>query len=197
MRTLRLKNLSEYLISKGHVAEYKALNNMTKQAMEWPWEVWNNLPEKSRDEIKSFLDTISWIPVIGVGGDSAKFILSIYEEDYFGAARSLLMLILNFVIQIKMIGRVMVLQKSSGKALSEFIIALKTNRELQGEVIGFGLNIIDSQIDTISDALRPYTSDMMLNLSKEFEKQKNGFYETSSKMLNQWTLGLQLWMFQG
>jgi hypothetical protein len=193
MSDLHLKNLFNYLISEGHVKEANSISMLRKEAIEWPWETWNNLPEKPKSELMDFLDTFSWLPVIGVGGDSAKFVLYLFSEDYVNAARSLIMIVINFVLQVKMASKIIgyeaaFLEEVSIFSKDQFINWLK--KEMHGEIIGFAINLIDSQLNNIGVALSRCTTSMMVGLSRELNSSKNNVNDLIKKETTNWMLSL-------
>jgi hypothetical protein len=184
-----LNNLYKYLKSEGHLEEANYVAALRKEAFEWPWETWNNLPAKPKEELMDLLDKISYIPIIGVGGDAAKFVLSLYSGDYAGAARSLVMVVISFVLQVKMAGKILTLQKASGSLVKDFFnITLKTNRGVQGEIIGMGVQLVDSQLDSIASMLSGYKTEMMIGLSSGLSALRGGLKATIEKEIGSWLM---------
>jgi len=191
MNKNNLNNLYKYLKSEGHLKEANYILALRKEALEWPWETWNNLPAKPKEELMDLLDKVSYLPFIGIGGDAAKFMLSLYSGDYVSAARSMAMVVLSFVLQVKMVGKALSLQKASGSLVKDFFnITLKTNKELQGELIGYGVQIVDGQIDNIISLLKGYKTEMMVGLAKELSALRGNFRPTVEKEIGSWLMSV-------
>lgn len=169
----KLNKLSKQLNLMGHIKEAKYVNHLCKQAIEWPWDAWNNLPEKPKAEMMDLLNKFSYIPVIGVAGDSAQFVLNLFSKDYAGAAKSFLMIIISFVLQVKMTGKILTLQKASGSVIKDFIqTTLRKNKDVQAELIGLCINLVNDYLDQVISQMSKYISQEMLSLKSELQNIK-------------------------
>jgi hypothetical protein len=79
---------------------------------EWPWEVWNKLPEKVREDFYALLENLSWIPVLGVGALSAKFTLQCFQGDTSGAAKTFVLILINFFFATKFLKKVSLIKET-------------------------------------------------------------------------------------
>ena len=64
----------------------------------WPWDIWNNLSPAIRESVYDDLNSFGMIPILGMGSNSAEFLLKLFEGKYEESANSALIIILQFYL---------------------------------------------------------------------------------------------------
>lgn len=132
----------------------KGYNN----SFDWPWEIWVKLPEEDREGWYSLLEKLGWIPVLGLGPLSSKFVLKCFEKKWSEAAIALCFIILNFCFVLKYVNKINLIKRT---------VAETAFRSAVADVIVNGFNEI---ADRVNEALSDVPS--FKELASEFNVKK-------------------------
>jgi hypothetical protein len=145
---------SEY---KQYMLEHPAPKGYNN-SFDWPWETWVKLPEEDREDWYSLLEKLGWIPVLGLGPLSSKFVLKCFEEKWSEAAIALCFIILNFCFVLRYAGHISLLKRT---------VAETAFRSVVSDVIINGFNEV---ADRVNEALSEVPS--FRELASEFNVKK-------------------------
>lgn len=169
-----LKLLKNKLYNMGNLSEANAISNMIKLSrdfgaereysdvkdglpksytgdFEWPWELWSSLSDPAKEEFYDILDILSWIPILGVGAQSATFTLKCFEGDWKGAGYALVWIILSFYMA-KQLKAGVSLMKKTGKIMTDSMKEIAKDLTLKSLVIDFATNSVNELLTIVADA---------------------------------------------
>ncbi len=157
------KSDQEYQVEKG--VSQKHPTSLPHINFEWPWETWNKLPAASREDVYDVLDTLSWIPILGLGSLSAEFTLRIFAKEWDKAAMSLLFIIINFVFVYRATPKINLL-KNTGKITTDIWKTILTNTNTKSIVLDELTNVAQETLESIASAFqkKSYTQPLAQNL---------------------------------
>lgn len=169
-----LKLLKNKLHDMGNLTEAAALSNMIKSSrdfgaereysdvnaglpkayagdFEWPWELWSKLSDPAKEEFYNILDVLSWIPILGVGAQSATFTLKCFEGDWKGAAYALVWIILSFYMARQLKAGVN-LMKKTGKIMTDSFKEIAKDLTMRSLVVDFATNSVNELLTAVAEA---------------------------------------------
>jgi hypothetical protein len=174
---LILEKLMEKLGISDTIVEYdvssqkQMLPKGYDDSFQWPWDAWNSLPQSTRDDFYEIVDTLSWIPILGTGALSAKFVWLLFEGKHQEAAVTLVFILLSFYMAVKLTPKISLL-KSTGSIATDSLKEISKNMTTKSIVIDAVVNELQNLLDVIIKAFAskdPY----FLNFSANLKSNKS------------------------
>jgi len=144
---------------------------------DWPWNEWNSLSEGIKDDFYNTLDKLGWVPILGAGAQSAKFVLKCFEKKWNEAAISLVFILFQFFIAFKLASKAPAAISSAAAASPSF-----SNYKVIMQNLGKEIAKDMSFKSRITDIIINGTNEIIENVAKSFSESKS-FNPLSSELL--------------
>lgn len=141
----------------------------------WPWEVWNTLSEAARNDVYHTLNLLSWIPGIGIGPQSTKFILECFQGKWKEASASFI-----FIIIQPLLSAALALPRFAH--IAKLTAASKINPTLKKTLSDTMFNMANEIVDRSVDIFNG--SNFFKNLSPNLLNQKQNIRFNIDKNIN-------------
>ena len=147
----------------------------TGAGFEWPWEVWNNLPEKQRTDFYEAMDDFSsvdvsvggetyrlYIPILSQGTLGTKFALQCFEGNWSQAAVSLAFILISIFLSKEAPKAVQLAKLTVAQAATKSVM-LTVKAEVVSQLLS-NINPIFDQYAKVLDSkesLRPLAAQLI------------------------------------
>lgn len=147
----------------------------TGASFEWPWEVWNNLPEKVRTDFYKAIDDLSSIdvpigsktyklsiPILSQGTLGTKFALQCFEGNWIQAAISLAFIIIS-VYMSKEAPKAISLAKLTATQAAAKSVMMTVKTQAVGQLEDALFSVFDEYAKVLDskDSLKPLAAQLI------------------------------------